>query len=79
MNTEYQFYECRIFGPMKQKVVRGWKSLHNVKFHDLYSSPIIVTSSAFHVACIGNEKGTQNSEQETSREKTTSETELYRA
>jgi hypothetical protein len=25
----------RIFGPKREKMLRGWKRLHNAKFHEL--------------------------------------------
>jgi hypothetical protein len=31
----------RIFGPKREKVMGGWKELHNNDFHNLYSSPNI--------------------------------------
>jgi hypothetical protein len=32
----------RIFGQNRGEVTGGWRKLHNEKFHDLYSSPIII-------------------------------------
>ena len=32
----------RIFGPRRDEVTREWRSLHNEKLNDLYSSPNIV-------------------------------------
>jgi hypothetical protein len=32
----------RIFGPKKGDVIGGWRKLHNVEFHNLYSSPSII-------------------------------------
>jgi hypothetical protein len=29
----------KIFGPKRNEVTRGWRKLHNEKFHNLYSSP----------------------------------------
>jgi hypothetical protein len=31
----------RIFGPNREKVVRGWRRLHNEELHNLYASPNI--------------------------------------
>jgi hypothetical protein len=33
----------RIFGPKRDEVTGEWRKLHNEKFHDLYSSPSIIT------------------------------------
>jgi hypothetical protein len=30
-----------IFGPMREEVAGGWRSLHNEELHNLYASPII--------------------------------------
>jgi hypothetical protein len=32
----------RIFGPKRDEVTRGWRTLHNEDFPDLYSSPNII-------------------------------------
>jgi hypothetical protein len=32
----------RIFGPMKEEVVGGWKRQHNEEFHNLYASTNII-------------------------------------
>jgi hypothetical protein len=32
----------RIFGPKRGGMVGGWRKLHNVELHDLYSSPSII-------------------------------------
>jgi hypothetical protein len=32
----------RIFLKTRDEVTGGWRKLHNEKFHDLYSSPIII-------------------------------------
>jgi hypothetical protein len=32
----------RIFGPKRDKMVGGWRKLHNEEFHNLYSSPSII-------------------------------------
>jgi hypothetical protein len=31
----------RIFGPKRDRVMGGWRKLHNEELHNLYSSPII--------------------------------------
>jgi hypothetical protein len=31
----------RIFGPKRDEVTGGWRTLHNEALHSLYSSPII--------------------------------------
>jgi hypothetical protein len=33
----------RIFGPKRDEVTGGWRKLHNEEFHNLYSSPSIIT------------------------------------
>jgi hypothetical protein len=39
----YENWELRrIFGPKRDEVTGEWRKLHNVKVHDLYSSPSIV-------------------------------------
>jgi hypothetical protein len=32
----------RIFGPKREGVTGGWRKLHNVELHNLYSSPSII-------------------------------------
>jgi hypothetical protein len=32
----------RIFGPKRDEVMGEWRKLHNMKLHDLYSSPSII-------------------------------------
>jgi hypothetical protein len=32
----------RIFGPMRDEVIRGWRKLHNEQLHNLYCSPSII-------------------------------------
>jgi hypothetical protein len=32
----------RIFGPMRDEMVGGWRKLHNEELHNLYSSPNII-------------------------------------
>jgi hypothetical protein len=32
----------RIFGPKREEVVGGWRRLHNVELHKLYTSPDII-------------------------------------
>jgi hypothetical protein len=32
----------RIFGPMRDEMVVGWRKLHNEELHDLYPSPSII-------------------------------------
>jgi hypothetical protein len=32
----------RIFGPMRDQVMGGWRNLHNEELHDLYLSPSII-------------------------------------
>jgi hypothetical protein len=32
----------RIFVPKREEMAGSWRRLHNEKFHDLYSSPIII-------------------------------------
>jgi hypothetical protein len=32
----------RIFGPKRDKVMGGWRKLHNEELHNLYSSPTII-------------------------------------
>jgi hypothetical protein len=32
----------RIFGPKREKVAGGWRSLHNEELHNLYASPNII-------------------------------------
>jgi hypothetical protein len=50
----------RIFGPMRDEVMGGWRKLHNEELHNLYSSPSIIRMIksrrmrwAVHVARIG--------------------------
>jgi hypothetical protein len=53
----------RIFGPKRDKVIGGWRKLHNEEFHNLYCSPSIIRmikSSmmrwAGHIARMGAEE-----------------------
>jgi hypothetical protein len=32
----------RIFGPNREEVTAGWRSLHNEELHNLYASPNII-------------------------------------
>jgi hypothetical protein len=32
----------RIFGPKREKVVEGWRRLHNEELHNVYASPNII-------------------------------------
>jgi hypothetical protein len=32
----------RIFGPKREEVAGGWRSLHNEELHNLYASPNII-------------------------------------
>jgi hypothetical protein len=32
----------RIFGPKRDKVIGGWRKLHNEELYNLYSSPNII-------------------------------------
>jgi hypothetical protein len=32
----------RIFGPKRDEVARGWRTLHNEKLRNLYASPVII-------------------------------------
>jgi hypothetical protein len=51
-----------IFGPKREKVTGDWRTLHNVKLHDLYSlNTVVMTRSrrmrlVGHVACIGDRR-----------------------
>jgi hypothetical protein len=33
----------RIFGPKRDGMVGGWRTLHNEKLHNFYNSPSIIT------------------------------------
>jgi hypothetical protein len=57
----------RIFGPKRDEVIGGWRKLHNVELHSLYSSPGIVRVIkarmmrwAGHVARMGKVRGAYN-------------------
>jgi hypothetical protein len=39
--SEYRVLK-RIFGPKREEVAEGWRTLHNDELHKLYASPIIV-------------------------------------
>jgi hypothetical protein len=32
----------KIFGPKRDKVIRGWRKLHNEELHNVYCSPNII-------------------------------------
>jgi hypothetical protein len=48
LSKEYRFKVLenrvfrRTFGPKWDKVIGGWRKLHNVEFHNMYSSPSII-------------------------------------
>jgi hypothetical protein len=53
----------RIFGPKRDRVMGGWRKLHNEELHNLYSSPCIIRIIelrrmrwAGHVARMGEKK-----------------------
>jgi hypothetical protein len=53
----------RIFGPKRNGVTGGWRKLHNLELHNLYSSPSIIRiiksrrmSWAGHMARMGEKK-----------------------
>jgi hypothetical protein len=53
----------RIFGPKRDEVTGGWRKLHNVELHNLYSTPSIIIIFiwirmrwAGHVAQIGEKR-----------------------
>jgi hypothetical protein len=57
----------RIIGPKRNKVIGGWRKLHNEELHGLYSSPSIVRVIkvrrmrwAGHVARMGEVRGAYN-------------------
>jgi hypothetical protein len=33
----------RLFGPKRDEETGGWRKLHNEEFHNLYSSPSVIT------------------------------------
>jgi hypothetical protein len=33
----------KIFGPKREEVAGGWRRLHNEEFHNLYTSPNIIS------------------------------------
>jgi hypothetical protein len=54
----------RIFGSKRGKVTRGWRKLHNVELHNLYSIDNIIRVAksrrkwwALHIACTDGDKG----------------------
>jgi hypothetical protein len=65
----------RIFGPKREKGVRGWRKLHNEELHNLKASPNIVRKIKFRrIRCAGHvldEKCTQHFGWKTSREQVT--------
>jgi hypothetical protein len=53
----------RLFGPKREKVIGGWRKLHNEELHNLYSSPNIIEMIRSrrirwegHVTCMGEMK-----------------------
>jgi hypothetical protein len=53
----------RIFGPKRDKIVGGWRNLHNEELHNLHSSPNIIRAikstnmrAPGHVACMRERK-----------------------
>jgi hypothetical protein len=57
----------RIFGPKRDEVTGGWRKLHNVELHGLYSSPGIISvikprrmRSVGHVERMGEVRGAYN-------------------
>jgi hypothetical protein len=53
-----------ILGFKREKVVEGWRKLHNEQCHNLYSSPIIIRviklRSTRHVVHVGEMKSVEN-------------------
>jgi hypothetical protein len=52
-----------IFGPLRDELTGGWRTLHNEELHGLYSSPSIVREEdemAGHVARMGEVRGAYN-------------------
>jgi hypothetical protein len=52
-----------LFGPKREEIAGGWRTLHSEELHDLYSSPNIISLIklwimrwAGHVTCIGEEE-----------------------
>jgi hypothetical protein len=57
----------RIFVPKGDEIIGGWRKLHNVEIHNLYSSPNIIRMIksrmmrwAGHKACMGEEEHIQH-------------------
>jgi hypothetical protein len=45
----------RIFGPKRDEVTGEWRTLHNKKLHDLYSSPSIIRIlKSRRMRCVGH-------------------------
>jgi hypothetical protein len=72
----------RIFGPKGDEVTGGWRKLHNVELHNLYSPPSIIRMIksrrmrlAGHVARMG-EKRIAEGKKERGRKETTGKTKM---
>jgi hypothetical protein len=42
VREEHKLRVLRIFGPKRDRVMGGWRKLHNKELHNLYSSPSII-------------------------------------
>jgi hypothetical protein len=54
----------RIFGHKRDEIIGGWRKLHRVELHNLYSLPNIISiiksrrmKWAEHVGCMGERRG----------------------
>jgi hypothetical protein len=46
----------KVFGPKRDEVTRGWRKLHNVELHDLYSLPSIIRIIKTRMRWAGHEE-----------------------
>jgi hypothetical protein len=53
----------RIFGPMRDEVLRGWRNLHNEELHNLNSSANMIISNQMKEGEVGRECSMHESEE----------------
>jgi hypothetical protein len=53
----------RIFGPMRDEILRGWRNLHNEELHNLYTSANMIIINKLKEGEVGRECNMNESEE----------------